>query len=268
MNYILRGVGVVILIVFVVFGNPFMFFEGRNQRLNMLNNIEHPTPDVVDFFNKHKSYFDGATNLRKEQVVEFIVDNYIEYKSDYANYGTREYWATPSQTLASHSGDCEDSASLKAALMRLAGINTAMVYMTSNHAFTATSVPVSRKGDGIRDLNAIPENISISIKEVKTDWLDSILESLSEYSSSQIFLFFMLVWVLVYTKIDWLNIQFMALIYGVLLLHEYTAVSTFKFYIYEQRKYMGLACIALACFPWRNFYGIYKAIKSSKKSIL
>ncbi|MDP6627693.1 MAG: transglutaminase-like cysteine peptidase [Methanopyri archaeon] len=50
------------------------------------------------------------------------VNNRITYVSDLDNFGKRDYWQYPRETLASGKGDCEDMALLLASLLMEAGI--------------------------------------------------------------------------------------------------------------------------------------------------
>ena len=51
------------------------------------------------------------------------VNKNIKYVSDWDNYGVNDYWAKPEETLKKGSGDCEDIALLKYAMLVKAGFS-------------------------------------------------------------------------------------------------------------------------------------------------
>lgn len=65
---------------------------------------------------KDKSFTD------KLSFVNSGINQLIAYRKDEATYGKMDYWATPEETLARRSGDCEDFAILKMAALLEAGI--------------------------------------------------------------------------------------------------------------------------------------------------
>lgn len=65
-----------------------------------------------------------ANFRQKLQGINTTVNRLIRYQSDAQNYGTRDYWASPDETLARGKGDCEDYAILKMAALKEAGLPT------------------------------------------------------------------------------------------------------------------------------------------------
>lgn len=65
---------------------------------------------------KDKSFTD------KLAFVNSGINQLIAYRKDEATYGKLDYWATPEETLARRSGDCEDFAILKMAALVEAGV--------------------------------------------------------------------------------------------------------------------------------------------------
>ena len=57
----------------------------------------------------------------------------VKYISDYTQYKTSEYWATPEETLISEVGDCEDGAVLLFCLMRACGISHKQVFVQAGN---------------------------------------------------------------------------------------------------------------------------------------
>lgn len=64
----------------------------------------------------------GAGFAHKVGRVNAIVNGYVAYRRDVDNYGVVDHWATPGETLARRSGDCEDYAILKMALLARLGV--------------------------------------------------------------------------------------------------------------------------------------------------
>lgn len=62
--------------------------------------------------------------------IHTFVISYIQYAEDIDVYGTRDYWATPAETLARRRGDCEDFAILELMLLKESGIAAADIYLT------------------------------------------------------------------------------------------------------------------------------------------
>lgn len=54
----------------------------------------------------------------------------IEFVNDYENNGTRDYWATAEETLASGVGDCEDYAILKYQILSALGFDRSEMFLT------------------------------------------------------------------------------------------------------------------------------------------
>lgn len=59
--------------------------------------------------------------IRLNKVNRFFNDQ-ISFKSDLAHWGKSDYWATPLETLATSSGDCEDFAIAKYVSLRAMGV--------------------------------------------------------------------------------------------------------------------------------------------------
>ena len=59
---------------------------------------------------------------RKVRSVNVLVNRYVAYRRDIDNYGVIDHWATPREMLERRSGDCEDYAILKMALLRELGV--------------------------------------------------------------------------------------------------------------------------------------------------
>lgn len=60
-------------------------------------------------------------SVKKIAQINNFVNRNIVYKSDILNYKKNDYWATPSEILQKRSGDCEDYAILKYALLLKSG---------------------------------------------------------------------------------------------------------------------------------------------------
>lgn len=85
------------------------YLEPYNQDIKKLANT------IVD---------ENDTSDEKMYKIEQWVHDNIPYKFDMENYGTDEYWATPSETLRTGSGDCEDGAFLIHSLGLHAGVDS------------------------------------------------------------------------------------------------------------------------------------------------
>ena len=66
----------------------------------------------------------GGKNERRIQLgkINRAVNLAIRPASDWAQYGTADFWASPLQTLASGAGDCEDYAIVKYVVLRALGM--------------------------------------------------------------------------------------------------------------------------------------------------
>jgi predicted transglutaminase-like cysteine proteinase len=67
--------------------------------------------------------------LQQAGYVETIVSKRIAFRSDWDNWKVEDYWATPDEVLARRAGDCEDSAVVKLAALRLLGIADRDLYL-------------------------------------------------------------------------------------------------------------------------------------------
>jgi len=79
-------------------------------------------------------------------VVAFVNDT-VRYTSDENQYGAREYWAYPMETLANERGDCEDSAILLAALLRALGVDVILIHVREpSHVAVGIALTIERPG--------------------------------------------------------------------------------------------------------------------------
>lgn len=65
---------------------------------------------------------DGRPLAEQAAIVNAAVNAAILYRSDRTIYGELDHWATPQESLARASGDCEDLAILKMTALRRAGV--------------------------------------------------------------------------------------------------------------------------------------------------
>ena len=69
----------------------------------------------------------GQTDLQKAMTILWFVQDVIAYQTDNAQYGIKEYWATPLETLYSGKGDCEDTAVLYCSIAAKMGLDVGLV---------------------------------------------------------------------------------------------------------------------------------------------
>lgn len=102
----------------------------------------------------------GQPLLKKIEAVNVSVNRLVSYSKDADVHGKLDYWATPSEILASGKGDCEDYAILKLAALRQAGIKaesmTLVVLRESRRNFYHAVLTVAVEGknyvlDNLRD---------------------------------------------------------------------------------------------------------------------
>ena len=65
----------------------------------------------------------ATTEQRKLEIVNRFVHQHVRYRTDQRLYGTKDYWASPLETLGQGMGDCEDYAILQYVSLRQAGIS-------------------------------------------------------------------------------------------------------------------------------------------------
>lgn len=70
---------------------------------------------------------EGQTDLQKAMTILWFVQDIISYKTDSAQYGTTEYWASPLETLYSGKGDCEDTAILFCSISAKMGLDCGLI---------------------------------------------------------------------------------------------------------------------------------------------
>lgn len=88
--------------------------------------------------------------------VNRAVNGMIEYTSDKALYGKRDYWAKPSETLQFGKGDCEDFALLKMSALKAMGIpeksmSIVVLKITNRNIFHAVLAVSTSQGHYILD---------------------------------------------------------------------------------------------------------------------
>ncbi|MCQ2069598.1 MAG: hypothetical protein MJZ68_00505 [archaeon] len=73
-----------------------------------------------------------------------FVQSCYGYYSDLGQYGTREYYARPAETIFNNLGDSEDTAFLCTSLFKAAGFDTAVAFY-GNETFAAVALPYAEK---------------------------------------------------------------------------------------------------------------------------
>lgn len=103
--------------------------------------------DIYDQIKQQEPYI---TNEEYANLMVYFVQTKIDYCLDDDNYGKREYWALPWETLLIGKGDCEDKAILLSSLLKSANIEAKVVF-TEEHALVAvlTSKPQVEKRHNI-----------------------------------------------------------------------------------------------------------------------
>lgn len=81
----------------------------------------------------------------KAECILRFVQRSIKYERDRSQYGERDFFAFPVNTLARRQGDCEDSTFLFANLAYHCGLDVVLIWM-DGHMTSAVKVP-SKKGD-------------------------------------------------------------------------------------------------------------------------
>jgi len=64
----------------------------------------------------------GSSINEQLRHISASVNNMVAYRTDNENHGRLDYWSTPNETLSRSSGDCEDYAILKMALLARLGV--------------------------------------------------------------------------------------------------------------------------------------------------
>jgi len=64
----------------------------------------------------------GSSISEQLRHVSASINNLVAYRTDEQNHGRLDYWSTPNETLSRSSGDCEDYAILKMALLARLGV--------------------------------------------------------------------------------------------------------------------------------------------------
>ncbi len=72
----------------------------------------------------------GASGIETLASVNRWANRRVEYADDITNYGSRDYWATASETLRSGRGDCEDYAILKYQALAALGFDRSRMFLT------------------------------------------------------------------------------------------------------------------------------------------
>ncbi|MBN9244060.1 MAG: transglutaminase-like cysteine peptidase [Mesorhizobium sp.] len=99
--------------------------------------------------------------LERVRIVNSMVNGLVRYRTDRAAYGVADHWATPTETLARGTGDCEDFAILKmTALMRegvpARSLSIVVLHDSRHMAFHAVLAVSTSEGRYILD-NAIAD---------------------------------------------------------------------------------------------------------------
>ncbi|VUT27527.1 MAG: hypothetical protein SYNGOMJ08_00073 [Candidatus Syntrophoarchaeum sp. GoM_oil] len=128
-------------------GNP-TYVVDRGMRFEKVNNLVFPLGSSLrsEAVSAATAY-PGEYNIYQICSIFDRVSEKIEYVSDPPD---QEYWQTPTETLFSCGGDCDDHAILIAAMIEAIG-GTSRVYLTDDHMFAAFFVGGTSRCDEVRD---------------------------------------------------------------------------------------------------------------------
>lgn len=84
-----------------------------------------------------------SVDLRIDAIQSWVIQH-IEYQQDKAAWGQREFWQLPAETIATGTGDCEDSAFLLHSLLLNAGVEPWRLRSTAG--WVASGAPGERAG--------------------------------------------------------------------------------------------------------------------------
>jgi predicted transglutaminase-like cysteine proteinase len=91
--------------------------------LNTANAADIKTSKFYDVYKSEVAGYSGKAVITK--INQFI--NSFPYKDDVFTYNTENHWASPSEYIKNKGGDCEDSAMMKALLLKKQGVKTVYV---------------------------------------------------------------------------------------------------------------------------------------------
>ena len=94
------------------------------KTIRVSDNIDLRAPNIVRQWEAIENHLDTGKKHFKtlKQINDYI--NSFPYKSDMKNWGVPNYWASPKEFFAKHSGECADYAIAKYALAIEAGLST------------------------------------------------------------------------------------------------------------------------------------------------
>ncbi len=99
--------------------------------------VDSEDPNVVKVADHILSITEDGTDYQKISAALCFVQTAIRYASDGDLYGTDEYWATPSETLRYHAGDCEDTSVLLISILGAMGIDSVLLDYPGHEAVGA-----------------------------------------------------------------------------------------------------------------------------------
>lgn len=89
--------------------------------------VDPDNPYVQHIARQLKELSEGWTDIDRATLVLNFVQTAISYQSDSVLFGMDEFWATPTETLYLHRGDCEDQAVLLCSLYGALGYDWLML---------------------------------------------------------------------------------------------------------------------------------------------
>ncbi|MBN2797796.1 MAG: transglutaminase-like cysteine peptidase [Deltaproteobacteria bacterium] len=91
------------------------------ESLSQQGGASQETPLLVAAYQEMMKVAAGQGAGQRVITVNEFFNRVIKYKSDEANWGTKDYWASPLETLVRQAGDCEDYAIAKYETLRKLG---------------------------------------------------------------------------------------------------------------------------------------------------
>lgn len=100
---------------------------GRTWYDTPIHLVDPDNPYVQQIARQLKELSDGWTDSERATLILNFVQTAIYYQSDSVLFGMDEFWATPTETLYLHRGDCEDQAVLLCSLYGALGYDWLML---------------------------------------------------------------------------------------------------------------------------------------------
>lgn len=135
---VMKWIIFIVVVVGVLFPNPFIFVEQIQNMLDMERLIQPDFKGIDDINREIDQLLDGETTRGEEfRLIQRYVYRHIPYSYDWHQWGVVDYWPVAEKVWESRTEDCDGRAVLAVSILRSRGFESAHLVASLRHMWVA-----------------------------------------------------------------------------------------------------------------------------------